>query len=292
MDSNLIKETKIYKLSTQSNSGVCLNQDKNFKSIFQYNFPYINLRAEEIEYVYVSVPYVSLPVSFYNIDYQNNRLDMMINTDNGVGGSFSNQFSYVFKSGNYNTLSFMTEFRKVLGSGWDISIDNITNCFTIVNTVNSFISFQLLSSSTISSVMGFSSTITSTPSSLGNVKSYITLPRTCNFLGIPRIHIRCKELANSFLISTNTDSNILVSVPNDSIANGKIVYRNFTNSSIYLELPFLQSLTISFTDEQNNLINFNGISSYFEIQLDIYKKRLEKPPTFRQVIQELSKILK
>lgn len=196
----------------------------------------------------------------------------------GVGQSFE------FEKGNYNVNSFINQFKKLLGDTWYIALDSINNCLTI----SSPSTFQLLSTSTINYVMGFSSSIFCSASTLGN---YIIMPRTCNFLPLPRVHLRCKELSNSCLISKNCDADILVSVPNDSVPNGKIVYRNFMNTSTHLELPYLQTLTINFTDEQNNLINFNGISSYFEIQLDIYKKRPEKPPTFRKVIQELSRIL-
>ena len=278
-DSSLIKQTKIFKLSTQSSAGVCLNNDANFKSSFRYQFPIINFHEEDIEFVYVSVPYVSLPVSFYNIDYQNNRLDMIID---GMS------ISYIFRSGNYNAATFMAEFKRVL-DGFSITLDTITNCYTIVNITNALITFQLLASSTISAVMGFSNSLLSASSS-SYIGNFIILPRTCNFLPIPRIHLRCRELANSCLISKNCDADILVSVPNDSVPNGKIVYRNFMGSANYLELPFLQSLTINFTDEQGYLINFNGVSSYFELQFDIYRKRPEKPPTFRSVIKQLSQL--
>ena len=81
-----------------------------------------------------------------------------------------------------------------------------------------------------------------------------------------------------------------MSVPNDSVPGGKIVYRNFMGSTNHLELPFLQSLVINFSDEQGYPINFNGVSSYFELQFDIYRKRPEKPPTFRNVIKQLSQL--
>ena len=275
-DIGLTKETKVYKLSTQSSSGVCLNEDTNYKSSFQYNFPMINLREEDIEMTCISIPYVSIPVSFYNIDYHNNRLDILM-TDS-INPS---NFSFYFKSGNYNTTTFMTEFKNNLFSNWFIKFDNITNCFTIWTTNTSITSFQLLSTSTISSVMGFSSTVSSTA-------NQIVLPRTCNFLHTPRIHLRCNELANGYLFSKNTESDILLSIPNDSNANGKIVYRNFMNTSTHLyTIPFIQQLTFNFTDENSNLINFNGISSYFEIQLEIYRKRPERPPTFRNLVREL-----
>ena len=279
-DIGLIKETKIYKLSTQSSSGICLNDDTNYKSSFQYQFPIMNLKEEDIELTCISIPYVSIPVSFYNIDYHNNRLDILMK---GVDTTSSN-FSFYFKSGNYNTNTFMTEFKNNLFSNWFIKFDNITNCFTIWTTNTSIASFDLLSTSTINSMIGFSSTISSTT-------NQIVLPRSCNFLHTPRIHLRCGELANGYLLGKNTESDILLSIPNDSTANGKIVYRNFMNTSSHLDLPFIQTLTFNFTDENGVLINFNGISSYFEIQLEIYRKRPEKPPTFRNLVKELSKIL-
>ena len=280
-DIGLTKETKIFKLSTQSSSGLCLNNDPNYKSSFQYSFPMINLREEDIELTCISIPYVSIPVSFYNIDYHNNRLDMIIN---GISTSF------IFKSGNYNASSFMIEFKRLV-DGFIITLDNITNCFTIMNIQNPFITFQFLTTSTISYVMGFSSSLSST-TGIYYTGNYIVLPRTCNFLHTPRIHLRCGELANGYLLSKNTESDILLSIPNDSVANGKIVYRNFLNTSSHLySIPFIQTLTFNFTDEENNLINFNGISCYFEIQLEIYRKRPERPKTFRNLIRELSNIL-
>ena len=284
-DAGLIKETKIFKLSTQSSAGICLNEDTNYKSSFKYQFPIINLKEEDIVMTCISIPYVCIPVSFYNIDYHNNRLDMLLTgLDATTGLPISSNFSFYFKSGNYNTISFMAEFKKNLFSGWFISLDNLTNCFTIWTTNTSIISFQLLTTSTISSVMGFSSTLTSTD-------KQIVLPRTCNFLHTPRIHLRCGELANGYMINKNYDADVLLSIPNDATANGKIVYRNFINNSTHLETSFIQTLTFNFTNENNELLNFNGISSYFEIQLEIYRKRPEKAPTFRNLVKELSKIL-
>ena len=284
-DTGFIKETKIFKLSTQSSSGVCLNEDINYKSSFQYQFPIMNLKEEDIVMTCISIPYVCIPVSFYNIDYHNNRLDMLITgIDSGTGLEVSSNFSFYFKSGNYNTITFMSEFKNIIFSNWFISLDNITNRFTIWTTNTNIVSFQLLSSSTVSSVMGFSSSVSST-----NKK--VELPRTCNFLHTPRIHLRCSELANGYMINKNYDADVLLSIPNDSTANGKIVYREFMNNSTHLETSFIQTLTFNFTDENSNLLNFNGISSYFEIQLEIYRKRPERPPTFRNLVRELSKIL-
>jgi len=278
---NLIKQTKVYKFSTQSSSGgTCLNIDPNFKSFFEYQIPVVNLHEEDIEYIYLSVPHCIFPVSFYNIDYQNNQLDVLVGTI---------ITSYTFVPGNYNAITFQNQFLSLLGTGWSISLDPVSNQFSIINTTTPF---SILSSSTISSVLGFSSTLTSSVIALGN--NTVVFPRTCNFLSTPRLHLRCKELCNSStscIVSKNCNSDILVSIPNDSAVNGRIVYRNSSYMQSLLDIPFIQKLTFRITDENDNLINFNGISSYFELQLDIYRKKIQKRLTFRQVVRELSQIL-
>ena len=139
-------------------------------------------------------------------------------------------------------------------------------------------------------MLGFSSTQNSYTTTLGNSLEF---PRICNFLPLPRIHLRCSNLANSLMVSNNNShTDILVSIPNDAKNNGVIVYHNYGKSSTLIDVPFLQTFAISITDENGNLINFNGISSYFELSIDIFRKRpVQRPPTFRQLIRQLSQIL-
>ena len=257
MDTTVIKETKIYKFSTQSSSGICLNQDSSYKSSMYYTLPALNFHEEDIESVYLSVPYVSLPVSFYNIDSHNNKLYIVI------GASLNdlvdtNKFSIDFRSGHYNVNNFITEFKRasqfLIGGNLSVTYDKFTNKFTIVNSDPQFY-FRILESSTISSVMGFSSSLNSIYS-ITTIKHSIEMPRVANFLYTPRIHMRCYEIASSHLVGVgghDSENNILISIPNDSGGNGKINYKNSSNLTTLLDIPFLNNLTINFTDEQSNL---------------------------------------
>ena len=282
-DTRLIQETKTIKLSTQSSAGICLNQDPNYKSSFQYSIPPINFHEEDVEYARYSVNHAVIPVSFYNINETNNLLDI-----NTFINSVFFKTTYAFEYGNYNASTFMAKFKSVLGTNWTITLNPNSNCFTISTTLSLF---QVLSSSTISSVLGFSETIQSTFTSATD--NAITFPRVCNFLPLPRIHLRCVNLANSLMVNkTNNHSDILVSVPNDAKNNGVIVYHNYGKHSTLIDVPFLQTFVINITNETGAPINFNGISSYFELSIDIFRKRpIERPPTFRQLIRQLSQIL-
>jgi hypothetical protein len=42
---------------------------------------------------------------------------------------------------------------------------------------------------------------------------------------------------------------------------------------------------LSITDEDGNLIDFNGVSSFFTFQFDIFRKYLNKPEKFQEIIK-------
>lgn len=276
----LIKSTKLYYLSTQSSSGTILNNDPNYKSKMQYYIPPLDFKEDSIEYVIFSVPNAVIPCSMFNVDYSNNQLDIFIS------GSVS---SFIFESGNYNSNTFMNKFLSILGTNWRISFDNTTNLFSISHIS---LAFTIKSTSTIDYIMGFNTDLSSSPSSLGNT---VIMSRTCNFLQIPRINIKCKELANSHHVGISTNYNdILVSIPNDAPINGKIIYRNISGIQIPIEnIDILTGFQVCFCDEDNNLINFNGLSCYFTFQFDIYRKRnLFSKTTFKQLMDELNHQLK
>jgi len=120
---SLVQETRSFNLSTSSSAGTILNLDTNYKSRIQYNIPDMIPRDESIEYINFSIPYAVIPVSFYTINASNCNLDI------GVNGSPS--VTYLFPYGNYTATTFMMQFKTLLGTEWSISLNNISNAFTI-----------------------------------------------------------------------------------------------------------------------------------------------------------------
>jgi len=282
---NLYKDTKVFYFSTQASSGTCVNNDPNFKSDFVYNVPYLELRNEDdIVYTEFSVPYVILPATFHNINYSNNRLDLLIIDSSNVT---INQ-SVFFENGNYTASTFMTKFVTYLGINWKITLDNITNQFKITNSTQYF---EILETSTIDFVMGFSGNLLS---QLVNAKYEISMPRTCNFMQHPKINMRCRELSNgSSQIGATQQSlynDIVISIPNNATINGKIIYENTSGFKTQLDTNSISNFQIFFTDDNENLIDFNGVSSYWAFQFDIYIYRRfpeQQPVTFKHVIKKL-----
>jgi hypothetical protein len=87
----------------------------------------------------------------------------------------------------------------------------------------------------------------------------------------------------------NETSNILFSVPNVSKSNSFIVYENNVDEFLMKGVS-LSTLTISITNENGEYINFNGCSSYFLIRFNVYRKSLNRPLKFSDIIQNQSRI--
>jgi len=267
-NNSLILDSQIYHLSTRSSACQVLNADPNYKSLVQFDIPNLLNVDDSIEYVEFSIPYAVIPVSFYQINENNNMLEV---TENGT------TTKYYFTYGNYNAEYFMVQFRKVLPSRFSITLDMVNSLFTIKNTLYDFTFNEI---STIDYIMGFNTTITSSSKTL-------VMSRVCNFLPMPRICIRCKEIGTGLQTKDLASNDIVISIPNNSKSNGQIVYQN-PEQKILLTQDTLNRLTFSITDDDNTLINFNGLSCFFILQFDIYRRYLEKPQSFSNIIKNVN----
>ena len=82
--------------------------------------------------------------------------------------------------------------------------------------------------------------------------------------------------------STGT-SDIILSVPNNAKLNGQIIYNNTSNMKTLFKLDNLNTFDVRLTDDLDNLIDFNGLSSFFVFQFDIYRRSYEKPLPFQNL---------
>ena len=130
--------------------------------------------------------------------------------------------------------------------------------------------------------MGFSDNLNSV--TISGVNS-ITLTRCCNFLPLPRVCIRCPELANTTIVGSSPADDVIITIPNNSKPNGQIYYQNQTQAKLLFRHHELSRFVISITDEDGYFLNFNGVSSFFTIQFDIFRKFLPKPPRFSNIVE-------
>jgi len=263
----LVQETKLFNLSTRGTA--CKNLNGDWKSKCEYIIPNMVERDESIDYIQFSIPDAVIPVSIYNVNETNCVLSVTVN---GV------TTMYNFPKANYSSVTFITAFNTLLGNTFQITFNHSTSVFTITNTVANF-TFNV---SSIGSVMGFSNSVTS-------VNHSVTLPRCCNFLPLPRITLRCAELANTCMIGGNNSSDVIITIPTNGGNNGQIYYQNQNGAKLLFRHHELSQFIISFTDDDGNLLNFNGLSSFFTLQFDIFRKYVPKPPRFGSIVDHANK---
>lgn len=258
-----IVDTKQFHLSTRGDAGDVLNGD--YKSQIRFSIPNAIVIDDSIDFIHFSIPYAVIPNSFYVINETNCHLYVL---------QSAVTTAYMFPMGNYTSQSFMTAFRALLPVQFSISLGQNSNQFTITHTTTTF---SFTAASTIDQIMGFSGDTAAVGLSL-------TCPRVCNFLPLPRICIRCPDLAHSFISATTDGNDVVLSVPNTSKLNGQIIYNNTSNMKTLFKLENLSSFTVSLTNDDGTPINFNGISSFFVFQFEIYRRTLAKPMPFNRLV--------
>jgi hypothetical protein len=261
--SHLVQDTKELHLSTRGDAGTVLNG--NMKSQILFSIPDAIVVDDSIEYIQFSIPYAVVPNSFYVINMTNCRLDIL---------QSSVTTTYMFPMGNYNASTFITQFKTLLPTQFGITLGQNNNQFTITHTTTDF---TILGTSTIDSIMGFSG-------NQASVGLSATMPRVCNFLPLPRICFRCSKLSNSFTSSSIDSTDVILSIPNTAKLNGQIIYTNNSGSKTLFKLDSLRDFIVSLTDDDGNLLDFNGISSFWVFRFDIFRKNIERPMSFRNIV--------
>jgi hypothetical protein len=99
----------------------------------------------------------------------------------------------------------------------------------------------------------------------------LTLPNPCNFLGTSRINIKSSvvQLDNLDSVSNGHSGNI-TSISNSAELYGIILYTNTNNFKNIIYNDFLNGIDINLTDENNILLDFNGVDWFLTIQIDEY----------------------
>lgn len=221
-------------------------------------FSFTNLLKDDLDIMYrqISIQNAQIPISYYIVNIYNNTLSYKI--DNGI------ILTATFSRGNYNASTFTTEFKNQIPS-MTLSFNKLTGVFTITNTTTSFTIYS--SGSTCFKLLGLDRKV----SSYTGVS--VLAPFPCNFAGISKIKVVSSALSTYSVDSTTGgNSNIMTVIPVNSGSYGIILYQNISSFKPMLRETSTNDFDISLLDDDDNLINFNGISWSISLQLDIIRK--------------------
>lgn len=272
---NLV-ETRMLYLSTKSSQCTLLNGD--YKSYVSYNLRnYLDFQGDDtIQSVGITLTNAILCNSNYQVSESNNVLDISYN-----GG----ENSYTFPYGNYNADTLVQEFQAIVPYNFSITYDPVTLKFQITCSDSSFV---LLQSSTMSAVFGFS----------GNIASSTTAPyvatcnRIMNMLPTPCFRILCDNNNLYFGTVLGRDgspqySNVLAHIPNNSQPNQLIYYQTFSDE-FTVSSSGQTTLILRIVDDGGNMVNFNGVASFFTFRVRIYRKQKRSKEVFETLAHKAS----
>jgi len=211
---------------------------------------------------YITVLNAQIPVSFYIIDDTDN---ILYYTQNSVPKTIT------IPIGNYNgnqMVSLLNSSFIVNGSSVVASLNSSTGILSF--TITGGLSITFLSTSTIKSILGFSTNISST--------TLITLPYQLNLLGKKKIFVNSNHLKNSAFTSKSFSSvQTIASIPVDQPPYSMINYTSV--SELERNILFNRSLDvldIQIVDEDNKYVNFQNIDWSITLCLTIEKNDPEK----------------
>jgi len=228
-----------------------------YLSNINFNFSGLLSDDKNILRTYITILNAQFAVSFYIIEDDNN---LLYYTENSVPKTIT------IPIGNYNGNQMVT----ALNAGF---ADNGSNVVSILNSQNGILKFLItggssytfLSTSTIKSILGFSSNITDT--------SLITMPFQLNLLGKKKIFINSNNLRNSAFSSKSLSCvQTIASIPVDKPPYEMISYVSV--SDLEKNIIFNKSvdtIDIQIVDEENKYINFRNINWSITLCLSIEK---------------------
>lgn len=216
-----------------------------------------------------SVLSFSAPNSLYIINETNNILSITLN---------DTQYTYTIPYGNYNAKTFIATMKTILDSGFTMTIDTISNIFTLTHKDNDF---SIDSSSTIYRVMGFSKNTT-----YYSTNKTLAMPYNCNFNGLNSLNITFANLNTPNIDSFNkSNSSIIQSVPIVAGSN-QIIFNKCHDFNFEIKQDIIDYIEINIQDDLENLLNFNNhnwnLTLYFTIIYD--KERFPNSNHFHQIL--------
>jgi hypothetical protein len=248
-------------ISLSSKTATTNNYPLNSKCYFE--MPNMMKRTEDIKIVTLGISHCEIPVSFYIINNNNNSLILNINN----GG----ETTYQFVNGNYNATTFQTMLLNILPANFSIYLNTSTGKFTLSNSLNAFYISRL---STCYNLLGLNKNSTTDYYSIYNTittKFDIICPYPCNFLGTSRLSIKSTSIQTSNLDSNaGGHSSSLATISNTAELFGIILFNNNNNFKNVVYNDFLNGIDIGIYDENDNLVDMNGIHWTITLELNEY----------------------
>jgi len=224
----------------------------------EYIFDF-DLYSSQQNYIYIKLLNAVIPVSWYNVNENNNTLIVILNS--------IQTYTINLRFGNYSGLSLASTIQTTLNiSGLSVSFDEITSKITFSYSLPLYIS-----NCSILETIGFSQPTLATFDVISN--KYILIGnQPVNLQQISHISIVLPNMStNSFFLSKSNIDNLLCCIPVNAPPMSNLVYVNQDDLIINTEKNEFRQLHLQITDQQGNNVNLNGIPFYLNFLFKIIR---------------------
>ena len=224
-----------------------------------------NIEIDKTEKAFISVKNCVFPYSWYNINFTNNILNYQVNnlpyTINLVKGNYN---ANTLKEHVYNLLTSQT-YPNANDNKFIITYDIKTNKYTFNHLHHEFGFYE---SSNCFELLRFSQ------SNKSSINRNLTSDLMINLFPIRMIYITSNNfILNNINHASSSNANIITSINVVGNPYSIITYNDSSNNSHLIHnLNNINNLNIAITDQEGNLINFNG--SHWSLTLTLTIKKI------------------
>ena len=227
--------------------------------------------CEDNETMFYSLQQISIPYSFYGVNHTNQYLDIT----ETVGGQSYNR-TVIMPAGNYSAMQYQATLLPLLNASthidYTMTYSSIQNRYTIgIITQNVTVNFLFKTGTNGESsnfaMLGFDHEDITISSSI--------LSQNCIIMNTIQYIMLKTNLGNHSRSSAGTDSMLeIINIQHQP--NAFIFFQPLNQTKYMLNNSSLSSVSIELTDNNNNVINLNGVPYHFTIRVDIIKKQISE----------------
>ena len=221
-------------------------------------FNFTNIDIPDDYQIHLGVQSASIPISFYNVNNNNNTIYYTLTTDSIL-------YHITLPIGNYNVNTLLAQLNVSLAN-FTITFNKLTNKFRFEHATSNFtFNYQNNIKSTCFGLLGLSR--------MDQISSARILSSDCviNLSPIRMIGIGSNLRTGNMNMNNINQQHVLVQIPVDNNALGVVNYINTTGIKSNLFTNHISSINIKILDQEDNLIDLNGVHWSIVLQFDIIK---------------------
>lgn len=230
------------------------------------------IRCNEDEMMLISLNSAEIPYSFYNIDYRNKYLNII---ESQTDGTLPFNISIIIPEANYNAYEFASTLQTLLNTNtqhniqYTVTYDKKLNKFNyLIHKNNHKVIFSFNNDDSPYIQMGFNKNTIYTAFHDIILQSINSIQMFNNHA----LYIRTNLVTNNISSSTNSFTDILQKITINTNPNGIITHIPINSHDNLVDIKTFNNIEIRITDEDNKLIDTQGLHFEMSILIKFVKK--------------------